>query len=181
MSYAKSSRALPLITDPAQLGDLLATWKSTLRQAVRSAVPPPPPFNFAAVSARGGNQLSWAPVDGTVKGVLGKSGGPDGYEILRSPSGDFVSDLTIISVPNTAQTTYFDSVGGPSKSISYRIRTTSGTANRTHAVKGPSSGTIQATSIDSNDTITVPVTTRDSYTTDLVRATARTGNYRNRF
>lgn len=174
------ARTLPTISDARQLIDHLQKWKGTLRGALRSPVAPPPPFNFSATGIRGAIQLAWAPVrNPVIKGALGQNNvGPDGYEILKSASGDFVSDLIVIPVRSADQTSYTDTVGGNVTTISYRIHSTSGTLSKPHSVIGPDSGVVTVASLDASDNVTVPTTVRDNYTTDGVRATARTGgNY----
>lgn len=176
----KQPRVLPVIGDMGQLQSYLATWRSKINQSIRTTTPPPPPYNFTATGNRGTIQLTWSAIPApAVKGQLGQnSGGPDGYEILRSLSGDFVSDLVTIPMRDINQTTYTDSVGGNVTTCSYRIHTTAGTPAKPHSITGPDSGVVKATSLDSNDTVTVPVTTRDQYLTDNIRATARLGRYK---
>lgn len=124
--------------------------------------------------------LTWTPgsLVGTHNaGVISAPGTPDGYEIVKSPSGNFMSDLTIIPIRDPAATTYFDSVGGHPQTASYRIRTTAGTPTSSYAQHGPESGVVTHTSIDSSDTSTTPTSKRDNYTSDKVRATASRGRY----
>lgn len=180
-NFVRQPRVLPVIGDPSQLHQYLNSWRSKLNQTLRSTPPPPPPFNLTATGVRGAIQLTWAAINvGTVgKGQLGQdSGGPDGYEILKSLSGTFGSDVVTIPLRNINQTSYTDSVGGNVTTCSYRIHTTAGTQSQPHSITGPDSGVVKATSIDSNDTVTTPVTTRDNYLTDSIRATARYGRYR---
>lgn len=178
--FTQGARALPVITDSRQMVPVLAKWRSALRQAVRTALPAPTPFNFQAKGIRGGIQLTWGKVGETKAiGQLGETAaaGPDGYEILRSLSGDFSSDLIVIPIRDSKQTQYVDNVGGAVTTCSYRIRATSGTAEQPHSVKGQDSGTVKASSIDSSDTVTVPTTVFDTYTNDATRAGARYGRY----
>lgn len=177
----RQPRVLPTISDLSQLQPYLNSWRSKLNQTLRSTTPPPPPFNFTATGIRGAIQLSWSVIQAPPsKGQLGQnSGGPDGYEILKSPSGTFGNDVVTIPLRDINQTSYTDSVGGNVATCSYRIHTTAGTSSQAHSVTGPDSGVVKATSIDSNDTVTIPTTTRDQYLTDSIRATARYGRYRN--
>lgn len=180
MSAGKLVRAIPVITDTRDLTSLLANWQNTIKQVLRVPTPPPCPQNFRALPIRGAIRLTWAPVNpAPTKGQLGQTGvGSDGYEILRSPSGDFTSDLTIIPMRDINQTQFDDPVGGAPTTVSYRIHTTAGTPRQAHAVAGPDSGTVKATSIDATDTATVGVIVQDNFTTDVTRATARLGRYR---
>ena len=180
-NFVRQPRVLPVISDPNQLQQYLANWRSKLNQTLKTTTPPPPPFNFTATGIRGAIQLSWSAIQAPAsKGQLGQnSGGPDGYEILKSASGTFGSDIVTIPLRDINQTSYTDAVGGNVTTCSYRIHTTAGTPSSPHSVTGPDSGVVKATSIDSNDTVTVPTTVRDQYLTDSIRATARFGRYQN--
>jgi hypothetical protein len=175
--FSNSPRTLPIITDQRQLREYLNRWRSTLNRLIRSATPPPPPFNFQATGIRGAIQLSWAP-EQRITGTLGDPGGPDGYEILRSETGDFSSDLAVIRIPNVNQSTYVDSIGGAPRTFSYRIHATAGTLSQPHSVHGMDTGSVRATSLDANDTTTTPVTVRDNYTSDRTRSERRSGTFR---
>lgn len=176
----KAPRVLPTIADMNQLQSYLNTWRSKLNQKLRTTTPAPPPYNFTATAIRGAIQLSWSSVatGQAVKGLGQNSGGPDGYEILRSASGDFTSDLVTIPVRNINQTSYTDSIDGKTTTCSYRIHTTSGTPANPHSISGPDSGVVKTTSIDATDIVSTPTTVRDQYLNDNIRATARYGRYR---
>jgi hypothetical protein len=178
--YTRVNRALPNITNLGQLQQYMATWLNSITRALRRPVPPPPPQNFKATNARGGIQLTWTPANLVAThnaGVISSPGAPDGYEIVKSLSGNFMSDVTVIPIRDPAANTYFDSVGGVPTTASYRIRTTAGTPTSAYSQHGPEGGVVKHTSIDSNDTVTVPTSKIDNYTNDAVRATASRGRY----
>lgn len=178
--YVKGPRTIPVVSDVRDLTSFLANWQNTMKQIVRTTTPPPCPQNFRVTGMRGAIRLTWAAVNpGTTKGQLGQGGiGADGYEILKSESGDFVTDLVVIPLRDANQTQYDDPVGGAVVTASYRIHATAGTPRQAHAVTGPDSGTVRTSSIDATDTVTVPTTVHDNYTTDLTRAIARLGRYK---
>lgn len=166
-------RALPTISNQEDLISFFARWKNTLRQSVRAAAPPPPPFNFKVIPGVDTHALSWSKVQYGVKtvGQLGNSSiGPDGYEILRSFTGDFSTDLTVIPIRDINQISFVDTVGATTKAH-YRIHTTSGTDSQPHSVRGTSSG-IVATTTGSG------VTSEDAFTSDQTRALTRKGRYK---
>lgn len=177
-TFVKTPRNLPTVQNFTQLQQYLVRWKTSMRLVMRSAVPPPPPLNFQAKGIRGANVLSWSEVQTvSTKGILGTvSSGPDGYEILKSASGDFTTDLVVIPIRDPKQTQYIDSVGGDPTKVSYKIHTTAGTIGQPHSVSGPDSGTVTQTSLDSAD-MSAPTTVFDNWTNDFVRATARVGRY----
>lgn len=163
---APKPRSLPSVTDNVDISQTLATWKKQLDPIVKTVSPQPTPLNFTATNSRGGIALSWSPV-----------GAGDGYEILKSVSGSFSDDLQIIPVKNANQSSFFDGTGGNAQTVSYRIRTTSGTASNPQSQRGPESGVVTHKSIDASDTSTKPTTVFDTYTTDATRALSRKGNY----
>ncbi|HEY6766648.1 MAG TPA: hypothetical protein VI386_17955 [Candidatus Sulfotelmatobacter sp.] len=144
----------------------LASWQTQLNQGIKNAAPQATPLNFKATNSRGGITLNWSPVAGS-----------DGYEILKSLNGSFTDDLQIIPVKNSNLSAFFDSTGGTAVKASYRIRTTSGTQQNPQSQRGPESGVVSHTSIDASDTVTVPTTQLDKFTTDKTRAGAAIGNY----
>ena len=164
---APRPRSLPTLTDqdPATM---FANWQTQLANNVRNATPQATPQNFTVTNSIGAITLNW--------GIVPNSTNADGYEILKSPSGSFTTDLQIIPVKNVNQTSYVDtSVAGGTKCF-YRIRTTSGTIQNPQSQRGPESGVLWHTSLISNSTS--PVTTKqDSYTSDATRSLARNGNY----
>ena len=147
---------------------MFANWQTQLANNVRNATPQATPQNFTVTNSIGAITLNW--------GIVPNSTNADGYEILKSPSGSFTTDLQIIPVKNVNQTSYVDtSVAGGTKCF-YRIRTTSGTIQNPQSQRGPESGVLWHTSLISNSTS--PVTTKqDSYTSDATRSLARNGNY----
>lgn len=163
---APRARSLPTATPTVDINQTLANWQTQLNPLVQTAAPSPTPLNFGATNSRGGITLSWSPVSGS-----------DGYEILRSLNGSFTDDLQIIPVKNANQTSFFDSLGGNSTTAHYRIRTTSGTAANPQSQRGPESGVVRHTSIDSSDTKSVPVSVFDTHTSDSTRSRSRFGNY----
>lgn len=163
---APKPRSLPTVTPTQDINQVLANWQTQLAPLIQSALPQPTPLNFSATNSRGGMTLSWSPVSGS-----------DGYEILKSANGSFSDDLQIIPIKDANQSSYFDSTGGNSQTAHYRIRTTSGTTANPQSQRGPESGVVKQTSIDASDTKSVPVTVRDTFTTDKTRANARFGNY----
>lgn len=178
--YVRGPRTIPVVADERNLTTFLANWQNTIKQVIRTVTPPPCPQNFRALGVRGAIRLTWSPVNpGITRGQLGQGGiGADGYEILRSLSGDFTSDLVVIPLRDVNQTQYDDPVGGAATTASYRIHATAGTPRQSHAVAGPDSGTVRTTSIDATDTTTVGTMVHDKFTTDTTRATARIGRYK---
>lgn len=175
-------QGIPVIHSYAELLPHLQKWRTTLNRLARSVPPPPPPFNFAATSARGGIVLTWAKVQSITTGKtgLGRGTNPygvDGYEILVSKSGDFVTDLIVVQITHADQLTYTLPVPSAPVTYHFKIHSTAGTDANPHSVIGPDTAMIQAASLDPNDTTTVPTTTRDTTTSDFLRATARFGRY----
>lgn len=163
---APKPRSLPTSTGTVDVSQTLASWQSQLNPGVKNTAPQATPVNFKVTNSRGGLTLAWSPVSGA-----------DGYEILKSQNGSFTDDLQVLAVPGANASSYFDGTGGNALTAHYRIRTTSGTARNPQSQRGPESGTIGHTSIDSLDTATVPVTKFDNYTSDATRSKARFGNY----
>ena len=162
---APNPRSLPTsVNQPLEI--VLANWQAQLANLISVTPPQVTPTNFAVSNQRGGMSLSWSPVP---------SG--DGYEILKSANGSFVDDLQIVPIKNPAQCSYFDGTGGAATKVSYRIRTTSGTAANPQSQRGPESGPIQHTSIAVTDTTASPTVKYDTSTTTQTQSLARKGNY----
>jgi hypothetical protein len=157
---APKRRSLPTPTGVQDQSSTLAAWQSQLNPLVSNVAPQPTPSNFSVTNARGGLQLSWAPVNGAT-----------GYEILKSQNGSFTDDLAVIPISGASNTSHFDSLGGASQTAHYRIRTIAGDA------RGPESGVVSHTSLDSADSASTPTTVQDKFTNDKVRSLARLGNY----
>jgi hypothetical protein len=170
---APRRRSLPTV-NAHDIEASLQGWKNKLQRAVKNSLPAPPPYNFAVTSVRGGLKLTWSPVQTPADTSLGS---PDGYEILKSPSGTFTDDIQVIPIKAAGVFSYLDSIDGSAKRVSYRIRTTAGTPSRPQSMRGPESGVVAHTSIDSNDTKSTPTTVVDNFTTSKTRAAARFGNY----
>jgi len=166
---APRPRSLPTAAPNQDVQTTLANWQTQLGQGIQIPAPQVTPSNFTVTSARSGMNIQWSPVQ--------QQSGTDGYEILKSAGGTFTDDLQIIAVKNPNQSSFFDSTGATAASSSYRIRTTSGTAQNPQAQRGPESGPIRHTSLDATDTTTAPTTIRDNYTSDATRALSRLGNY----
>lgn len=174
-------RALPTVIDPKQQQDVQKNTQVTLGSVITLPSTPIAPWNFAAKNQRGGVLLSWssivpnqgsAPSPGASKGKQVLSA--DGYELQRSDTGDFSSGKYIsIPIRDPAQNTYFDSLGGAPQTKYYRLRATNGTGNNPYVVHGLFTGILKQISIDSNDTVTVPTTVYDTFTTDKTQARAR--------
>lgn len=164
--FVRSARALPVITTESDLKSFLANWKSTIRQTLLVPSSPPCPFNFAATPTASTIVLSWAKVNYIANGKT-VANGPDGYEILKSVSGDFVSDLVVIPIRDINQTNYTDTLTG---TASYRIHTTAGTNNKPHSIAGPDSGVVSTSTGGSAAT--------DTFTNDQTRARASKGRYK---
>jgi len=158
-------RSLPTISKPEDLVSFFAKWKSALTKNVRVARPAPPPFNFTVVPGASSHVITWAKVQPDASKQKA-----DGYEILKSLSGDFVSDVQTIPIRDINQTSYTDPVGA-SVQAHYRIHTTSGTDSQPHSVKGTSSGVVKATTGSG-------VTGKDIVTNDQTRALTRFGRYK---
>ena len=163
---APAPRSIPTYTDDLEQGVLLANWQNQISNSIQNVAPQATPLNFAITNGTNQLALTWSPVAGS-----------DGYEILKSPSGSFTTDLQIIPVKNANQNSYVDStVNGGQKSF-YRIRTTSGTKQNPQSQRGPESGVVSHTAILSSDTTTKSTTKLDQFTTDTSRAGAKRGNY----
>lgn len=163
---APKPRSLPTVTPTNDIIQVLGNWQTQLNPLVQNVAPQATPLNFSVTNSRGGLTLKWSPV-----------AGGDGYEILKSQNGSFSDDLQVIPVKDINQSKFFDSTGGNSQKASYRIRTTSGTLANPQSQRGPESGVITHTSIDAADTISIPTTQFDNFTTDKTRSNARIGNY----
>lgn len=169
---APQRKSLPTVNNDT--ASILQNWKTKLSPVIKRSLPSRTPSNFAVTNSRGGLKLTWSPVQTPEDKALGS---PDGYEILKSASGTFTSDLVIIPLKGANVSEYFDSLGGSAQTASYRIRTTSGTANNPQSQRGPESGVVSHTSLDTADTTSVATTIKDTFTNDKTRALARLGNY----
>src|SRR5271154_1403971 len=112
--FTRVGRALPTISNVNQMQQYMANWKSSVTRGLRRPVPAPPPQNFMATNARGGISLTWAPASLNAQknaSPIGSPGGPDGYEIIKSASGNFKTDTTIIPIRDPTSNTYFDATG----------------------------------------------------------------------
>ena len=143
----------------------MANWQNQIGQSVLNAAPQATPLNFAVTNGTNQLTLNWGAVSGS-----------DGYEILKSPSGSFSTDLQIIPVKNANQTSYVDSTVTGGAKCFYRIRTTSGTKQNPQSQRGPESGVVSHTAMSSTSSQTA-TTKLDQFTTDSSRAGARKGNY----
>ena len=168
---APRPRSLPTFGSNQDPNQVLAQWQANIQANIRTAAPQAQPANFTITNAQGGLQLNW--------GQVPTANGADGYELLKSVSGSFKSDLQIIPIPHPNTTSYFDSIGPNSTKCSYKLRTTSGTPERPQSARGPETGTVSHFSIAAGDTKTSPTSVRDLATTDKSRAMARLGNYGN--
>ena len=158
-------RSLPtFVNQPQEV--VMASWQAQLTPLVSNVAPQATPLNFTVKNAPGGNSLSWSPVH---------TG--DGYEILASVNGSFTDDLQVIPIKDPSQNTFFHSTNGTAQTVSYRVRTTSGTTTNPQSQRGPETGPIRSTSINPSDTSAVPFVRFDVSTTDSTRARARFGNY----
>ena len=166
---APKRASLPTISGTQNPINSLINWQQQLAPAVTNALPAPTPQNFGVTNSRGGLQLTWSPIP--------NNDSVDGFEILKSQNGSFTDDLQVIPVSGGQQSSFFDSMGGGAQTAHYRIRATSGTASNPQSVRGPDSGVVSHTSIDSGDTTTKPSTRFDQFTTDATRSQARKGNY----
>lgn len=163
------SNSLPTIMRGVDIPRLLKTWQTKLAQAVQQQINSPrAPWNFKATSARGGIQLAWSPVDGA-----------DGYQIIRSSSGDLSNPDATYNLPGQQQNSYFDALptsqSVPTLKKYYKIRATSGTSSNPQTVFGVFSGIVSQTSIATNDTTTAPVSTPDTTLTDGLQTGAGRG------
>jgi len=110
-------------------------WARTLAPTFQESLAKKAPWQFKAEGKTDGILLTWTTVIGA-----------DGYEIWRSGDEDFSTGVTIIPVPQQQQDSYFDALGATAIKRSYKIRSTSGTIARPHAVQGPLSGIVTETS-----------------------------------
>src|SRR5690348_12797569 len=151
---AKATKALPAITNYQTLMQTLQSWRKTINNSINRPSAPSVPRNFQGTQARGGVSLTWAGV---------QTPGADGFEILKSLTGDFtVGAYTIIPLHDPNATSYFDSTGGAPMTVSYRIRATAGTQSNPQSVKGVESGTVKVTSLDATNTGATPTTSFDT-------------------
>lgn len=148
---------LPVISDiPA-----LTQWRTAISNNLRVPITPRIPFNFTVASQQGGNLLNWTPVNGS-----------DGYQIDKSPTGNFADTSTVQTVSLTAQqaSSYFDatatSQGASPATIYYRMRATAGTLASPQSVVGLNTGVLSSKAIAPNDTTTASTTSSDVTTTD---------------
>ena len=162
---APRPRSLPTYDPTQDDATVFANWNSQLADSVRNAAPQATPLNFAVTNGTNQLTLNWGAVSGS-----------DGYEILKSPSGSFSTDLQIIPVKNANQTSYVDNTVTGGAQCFYRIRTTSGTKQNPQSQRGPESGVVSHTAISSTSSQTA-TTKLDQFTTDSSRAGARKGNY----
>lgn len=185
MALNSKLASIPLINSPAQLQQMIQVWRQALSRTVKVAPSPPPPLNFRVTNARGGLLLQWGQASPTTKSrVLGEATtqtGPDGYEILASRSGDFVSDVEVFSLNDITQTQHFYSTGGGAAKCSFKIHTTAGNPYTPNSTFGPDSGTIRHTSLDASDVSSRPTTVHDNTTSDVTRAKARLGRYASQY
>jgi hypothetical protein len=120
--------SLPAINSLQELLPALKLWQQTLNTVINNPVPPRPPFNFHAngnAAGATGVTLNWEVVSGA-----------DGYDIQSSPNGDFSNASIIASLTSPAATSWFDSTAVTSVKRYYRIRSTIGTNNSPHTIKG---------------------------------------------
>ena len=162
---APRPRSLPTYDPTQDDATVFANWNSQLANSVQNAAPQATPLNFAVTNGTNQLTLNWGAVSGS-----------DGYEILKSPSGSFSTDLQIIPVKNANQTSYVDNTVTGGAQCFYRIRTTSGTKQNPQSQRGPESGVVSHTAISSTSSQTA-TTILDQFTTDSSRAGARKGNY----
>lgn len=164
---APRPRALPTVGPNQDPTVAFAKWQSQIAANVRNVAPQATPQNFQVKNGPGTLTLSW--------GKVQSGSGADGYEILKSQSGTFKTDLQIIPISHVNQTSYTDNFTSAVK-CSYRIRTTSGTPQTPQSARGPESGVVAHTSMPSTSTAGT-TTVRDLVTTDKSRSLARLGNY----
>lgn len=174
-------RALPTISDPSQQMDLGKTQQVTLQPTVSLPTTPVAPWNFSGTSQRGGVSLSWSPLTPSSNVATSPSSQApqpaDGYELQRSATGDFSpGKFTSIALRDPNQKTYFDSLGGASQTMYYRLRATNGTLSNPYSVHGLFTGIVKVTSIDATDTMTSPATTLDTFTSQKTQS--RAGNWK---
>lgn len=178
--------SIPLINSPAQLQQQMQVWRQALSRTVKVASPPPAPLNFRATNAKGGILLQWSPIVPnlpTPVRILGEATtatGPDGYEILASASGDFVSDVQVYSLNDVTQTQFFVPTTGKTK-LSFRMHSTAGNPYTPQSTFGADTATVTHTSIDTTDSTTKPTTIRDTGTSDRTRAASNQGRYANQY
>lgn len=161
-------KSLPIIRQPEELLAKMDQWRKTLAPLLKTPPAPQIPFNFKITECRGGNQLSWARVDGA-----------DGYEITRTDSNDF-SGAKTITIEGGDTIEYFDSIaisGASLPKIGYKLRATAGTAQNKHSVKGKMTYPVFATPLDPSDSTSAGTTHFDK-TTDKDRAAT---TYKKRF
>lgn len=120
--------SLPVISSLEQLLPALKIWQQAINPVINTPVAPRAPFNFHAVGGAAGATgitLNWESVKGA-----------DGYEIQSSTTGDFSTAPIIATLTNLASTSFFDSTAITSVKKWYRIRSTTGTTNSPHSIKG---------------------------------------------
>lgn len=171
-------RTLTTITSPAEERDATKNSQIAVNQQLALPTTPIAPYNFKATNQRGGILLNWSPLipqqGSTASPVTNRLPAADGYELQRSDTGDFsVGSYISIPIRDPAQSSYFDSLGGAVQTKYYKLRATNGTAGNSYAVHGIFTGVVKHTSIDASDTMTVPTTNYDTFTSQKTQARAR--------
>lgn len=130
--------SLPGINSLQELLPTLKIWQQRMNTVIDTPVAPRSPFNFQAVGGvvgATGITLSWEIVKGA-----------DGYEIQSSPTGDFSTAPIIAALTSPVATSWFDSTITTGVKRYYRIRSTVGTTNAPHTIKGQWTAPIFVTS-----------------------------------
>ena len=154
-------RALPTIKSYGDLLPYLKRWSQAINPLLKRVDVPHAPYRFRVTNQRGGNLLEWDNVAGA-----------DGYEILKSTTGDFDDGASFETIPlrSDQHTSYFDALSGSGAAVTvtryYKLRATAGTTQNPHSIKGLLTGIVSATTIDPADTATGSTTTEDTTTGD---------------
>ena len=154
-------RSLPTIRTYGDLLPYLKRWGQAINPLLKRVDTPAAPYRFRVTNQRGGNLLEWDAVDNV-----------DGYEILKSTSGDFDEGTSFetIALRSDQHTSYFDGLSGSGAAVTvqryYKLRATAGTTQNPHVIKGLLTGIVTATTIDPADTATAGGTTEDTTTGD---------------
>lgn len=126
-----ANKSLPVIRSAQDLQQ----WRQKLQPLLNKAQTPAVPVNFRVLPSAGGNKVLWAPVRDA-----------DGYELLRTATGDFAA-AKVITIDGGKTTSYFDAVTDAEGKVYYKLRATAGTAERKHSVKGELTSALSSTAL----------------------------------
>lgn len=166
-SQGRRARSLPVVTR-GENTETFKIWERTLRPLTQRIPTLKAPWNVAALPKRGGILITWTRLDDA-----------DGYEVLRSTTGNFdEGGYVAINLGSSLHDSYFDALGGSPATRYYKVRATSGSVGQPQSVKGILSGVVSAASLDVTDTPAneaAQVAVYDTTTTDSTQT--RSGEF----